>query len=181
MKLILGIALLLWCGDFAAANPPLKDCGLIEVRGYTSISTFSLYAPVMANYVKLTNQANSIECVIDIPVHAFKSGEKALDYDFYRMIKSEIYPNIQMTIALDTSSLNSETSNKKVQLQISGKRNSEVVRIVNLKVIDGILSINGSTELLLSDYYLTPPVKFLGFIRVKNNVNINFAVATRLP
>lgn len=67
------------------------------------------------------------------------------------------------------------------QVQISGKKNYEDIIFSYVLAEDGTIQLIGSMQILLTNYYLTPPTKLLGIIRVKNNVNINFVVSTRLP
>jgi hypothetical protein len=181
LRIILIIALGFLCRNIESIHPPTIDYGHIEVNGFTSVSTFSLSASLKNNHITFEPNEHGHVCQLKIPVIAFKSGEKELDLDFYKMVKSDIFPHILLSLPINNNTINKGSIRQMAHVQISGKKNYEDIIFSYVLAEDGTIKLIGSMQILLTNYYLTPPTKLLGIIRVKNNVNINFVVSTRLP
>jgi hypothetical protein len=64
--------------------------------------------------------------------------------------------------------------NLEILISIAGKENSYNIPCAISECSSGSLHINGSKQLNLTEFGISPPVKFQGLIKVKNEFNVNF-------
>jgi hypothetical protein len=117
------------------------------------------------------------EGLLRLPIVDFKNENKGLTNDFREMLKAKDYPDITMTFislnALPEQGLQQDTLNARVEVNLAG-----VKKILDFNVLaagkEGGMTLDGSMDLHFTDFGLVPPSKFLGLIKVKNDLKVNF-------
>ncbi|MBI1803750.1 MAG: YceI family protein [Ignavibacteriae bacterium] len=123
----------------------------------------------------LSKPFHSVE--ITIPVKKMLSGNEKLDNNLYDALKADDHPDItyRMTddsvIAAGNDSLTVRTAGT---LAVAGKEKVIDMVVTVLKNHDSTLSINGSKELLMTDFDVDPPSMMLGLLKTDNAVVIHF-------
>jgi hypothetical protein len=114
----------------------------------------------------------------NIPVSEFKCSNEIMCDDFRELLKADEYPFIR--IKIDPSQIiNTFKGKSPVDLNVS-------ITIDNVTKVQPVscwingpgnntLSITGTTTINIIDFRLKPPVKFLGLVRVKDEVKIKFS------
>lgn len=156
----------------------------IVIKGSTNISEFSLiYSQELTEkfMIKGISDYESPDTslfVISVPVVKIKSDKASARKGFLNLIKAETYEFIK--IALFQKDLYRILSRKNtyiipLKLTIAGE-SFEYISPVDIEVNDGTTSVSGDVSLLLTDFKLDPPVRFLGLIRVDNKVSIYYRI-----
>lgn len=130
-----------------------------------------------AEYIK-DNKTSSII----IPVKDFKCINKSAYKDLLSLLKVDQYPNLEIDIPDNSNII--YISEKKVILKgisfnIAGVTRKYDVwcRINNAGTANQIFS--GTTRLKLTDLDIVPPVKFLGLIKVNDEIIVDFSFCMR--
>lgn len=114
-----------------------------------------------------------------IPVTRFKTINKSIQNDFASMLKADTYPYIILSIynnQLDTLKKDESYNYLNVILNIAGESNQYKIPISVKIGKKSNKEISGETQLLLSDFKLSPVSKFFGIIKVENQVKIDFTI-----
>jgi len=126
-------------------------------------------------------QDNKTSSII-IPVKDFKCINKSAYKDLLSLLKVDQYPNLEIDIP--ESSKIQYLSEKQVILKgvsfnIAGvtKQYDVWCRINNTGTVNQILS--GTTRLKLTDLEIVPPTKFLGLIKVNDEIIVDFSFCMR--
>jgi hypothetical protein len=114
-----------------------------------------------------------------IPVSRFKTINKFIQNDFFKMIQAEKFPYISFAIDNDQMELlTAEGKCDSIYAVITIAQISKQILIpickVNKQVKDQFF--NGEIDLLLTDFNLTPLSKIFGLVKVENNVVIDFRI-----
>ena len=114
----------------------------------------------------------------DIPVSKFRCSNEIMYNDFTKLLKAGEYPCIR--IEIDPSQISYILPGKSiVDLNVS----ITIADITKVQPIscqinstgNNTMNITGITSINIVDFQLKPPVKFLGLVRVKEEVAINFS------
>jgi polyisoprenoid-binding protein YceI len=113
----------------------------------------------------------SFEVVID--AQGLKSGQAALDRNMYAALKAQEHPKITFRAA------SYEMSQASVTLQgaltVAGVEKPVTLQAALELAPDG-MRVQGSKELLMSDFSIKPPKMFLGALKVRDRVVVHFDV-----
>ena len=163
-------------------------CQLANVRidGSTNINQFHFYynypqeenfslTPISAD----TNSYADDSLVFYIPIDKIDASNPAMLSDFKELLKASKYPKIKITINNDEL-LNLFTSrnveNIPLDISIAGITNSYESPVEVSTNEENRIVVKGRTRIQLTDYNISPPRRFLGMIRVKDEVFINFEI-----
>lgn len=160
-------------------------CSVI-IEGSTNLNNFYFtYNNVIENAIPFreTIGPNSCDSEIirfNIPVKAFKGSISDMQNDFQILLKDLLYPNISVGVERNLILiLTHNFSTKELYLHITL---AGITKIVKAKYsirthAENKIIISGVTQFNLTDFYLDPPIKFFGIVKVKNLVSIKFDFA----
>jgi hypothetical protein len=190
MNSFLYIMLLLKSFTGLLNGEPVKDDAMniissgfinIEVESNVNKLTFE-YDIKKQNFVqrisiKMSGEEKTILSAIIVPVVNFKCSNHFAFNDFISLLKADKYPN--MKISFPVESLNYHTGDDKILLRNVDFNVAGVTRTYDIlcSVINensGKIMLSGYTRLRLTDFEITPPVRSLGFVRVKNEIIVKF-------
>jgi hypothetical protein len=114
-----------------------------------------------------------------LPVQRFKTINKCIENDFLKMIQAEKFPYISFAIDNDQMELlSSESKCDSINAIITIAQESKQIWIpikkINKQFKDQFFT--GEIKLLLTDFNLVPLSKFLGLVKVENNILIDFRI-----
>lgn len=161
-------------------------CQLAKVRidGSTNVNQFHFYYdhPLTENFsfaVLPTDSTRLDSLSFFIPIEHIDASNPAMFDDFKELLKASEYPKIQITIS-DAELLHIFTSrdvkNIPIDITIAGMTNDYVSPIEVVSREENQFVVKGRTRIQLTDYNISPPRRFLGMIRVKDEVFINFEI-----
>ncbi len=152
----------------------------ILIRGTTNLNHFqivynerelSLFAPADSDdvaYVKMS-----------IPVNEFQTNNKVLLQDFLKIIQADRFPSINIFLENDiTRKILADVpeTKQKIMVQIGEIKNAyECVSYLE-KSYYNEWYFTGKLNIRLTDFKIDPPEKFLGLIKVKDLIEINFKI-----
>lgn len=121
--------------------------------------------------------------VFRLPVKKFRNGNPMLVRDFKKMLNARNYPDILMNFRSLTALANEQCqrmpADAEVEITLSGKTITRQVRVQTVRNGDNV-SLTGCERLKFSDFDLKPPKDVLGFIDVKDELDIDFRFVLRV-
>lgn len=116
------------------------------------------------------------ENLLKIPVTNFDCGSNIINDDFYKVLKKDQYPyiNIQF-IALEHWTGNTEVGGT-VYITLAGVTKPFIVRYL-MTSTHQLLLLKGKQKICFSDFNLSPPEKMFGMIKVQDNLEVEFDLA----
>jgi hypothetical protein len=117
------------------------------------------------NNSSLTVNINDFDCHQRIITHDFRKTLKANQNRFLKI----------QFISLDAfDARNPQTVRGKVEILLAGQIKCTTIDFKTSPTSTGLIQMNGTKTLLFSEFNLTPPKKLAGFIRIKEEINVNF-------
>ncbi len=164
-------------------NVRIYDQSELKIFGESNVNTFSFqYNPQylqegMSVSVKSNSERISFNnAVLKLKVKGFDSGHKIMNNDLYDLLKADRYPNVSIDFQsaipqLKATPYQSLTVNAKVFM--AGQVHNEVIVVKAIKAGEKYHYV-GKTKLNLHNYSIDPPVKFMGLVKVHEELTINF-------
>lgn len=157
----------------------------LEIHGTTNINSFAciqedelqeeaLQVEVLSSDQKwMLNNAN-----LGVPLVKFDCGIQQMTNDFHETLKSREYPYIKMKINSIVPTSNSEEFLANVTIDLAGEQNSYLIP-VEVEDFNGKIHCLGEKFIDFEDFNLAPPVKFMGLVRVHDQIQIRFNLILR--
>lgn len=156
-----------------------NDCeSYISIHGSSNVNQFQLinHNPKVVRRSDQSDDQNSDQR-IEIPVHQFEGANRRMREDFHEMVNASEYPFIIMNIErrnLDECMKARGLSDFKTKITIAGVTRSYIVPCgVDTCESSGYV-LKGNLEVKLTDFGIDPPQKFLGLVKVNNEVLIDY-------
>lgn len=146
------------------------------IKGKTSIGRFECECKIegQPDTIVLGSAADEPAFQITIPVEDFDCGKRLLNKDFYHTLKSDEYPDIQVSIkklvenqSLYVGDISLKLVGKELML---GEVGFEQNQLENGCLLNSVLEIG------LAELELTAPRRFFGLIKLKNDLSINITL-----
>jgi polyisoprenoid-binding protein YceI len=125
-------------------------------------------------------QLNSLKSLtFSLIVTDLKSGEKGLDKNAYKALKSDQYKDIDYKL---TSAIIMPESEGKYLIKTKGNLTiAGVTKKVDMNVYavinkDGSITCTGSDKLLMTDYQVKPPKFMLGAMKTGDAITLNYTI-----
>ena len=174
--------------DAVAVKPVVKRWAVasnssLNIEGRSNISQFSckvtkyLVADTL-EYVKneTTRQFLFSNKSLNIDINDFDCHQRIITSDFRKTLKADQnrYLKIQF-ISLDAfDTRNRQTVKGKVEIWLAGQVKCTTIDFITNTTNNGLIQMNGTKTLLFSEFNLTPPKKLAGFIKIKEDIRVNF-------
>jgi hypothetical protein len=143
--------------------------GLDSARVPTAAQAADLEGLVRGHFIKTFH--------LFVPVDTLSSGEKGLDTNMRKALKSDRYKQIRFQMdsydILGPPGTAALTVTLHGRLSLAGVERKIDVTASGVRVRDG-LAISGSKDLLMTDYQIKPPSMMLGAIKTKNLITVKF-------
>ncbi len=152
----------------------------IKIEGSTNINHFH-FEQVFTNKEHIIKaQKNAGEVIrLKIPARDFKPSNPMMYNDFLELIKASEYPYINITIFMDETRLPAgpeKIVTPKIRVGLAGETSTYEIPGETHKCKTNATHIQGKIKINLQDFNLEPPTKFMGMVKVNNEVFINFGL-----
>lgn len=179
MKALINLLFMLSLGFFMSTNNSadvhINKGSQITISGKSNVNKFSCAYTIqiaegcqIVNYNVFNNIITLSNAEIKLKSEAFDCGGRMINKDFKKLMKSDEYPNIIITL----TQINSKENHFNVDAMI------EIADQINLYTFSIIPqhgnNYKGNLELNINDFDMEAPVKLLGAIKVDPNINIEF-------
>jgi len=118
---------------------------------------------------------------LEVPVRSLDCGIGLQNSHLFETLGATTYPSI--TFVLSDYSVERSGSEAKIRmngaLRIAGVERNVVLHGTVLRGADGQLMLAGDREINVRDFGIQPPKRFLGLLRVRQEVMVHFLVAVR--
>ena len=158
----------------------LKNSSMV-IKGKSNVNSFSCHfnTDYLKEYQRISHQKNNDlihfkKAVLVLNAQGFDCGSRGINRDFQELLNIDEYPDITLELK------NAKTDKKKVSativIGIAGKQHEYKVAVTPSRGTQS--HFKGSLHLKLSDYELSQPKKLFGLIQVKDEIEIDFDIAT---
>lgn len=161
----------------------------LTILGKTNINKFScsyygeLSQDTLQIQIAQLSEGVKIDDVqLQLNIDQFDCGNKAMNKDFQDLLNHAEYPSISIDLlkVLPPNSVNKDYNPNvfglaRAKFHISGYSSSYLIPIYKKKQNQDTFFV-GQHHLDITDFNLTPPTKFLGMIKVEEDVTIEFGL-----
>ncbi|MBT0810364.1 YceI family protein [Litoribacter ruber] len=181
--LILGQAVLMPTGTIERAKWKVSELSRLEINGNTNVTPFNCVSvDYSGNDILFANDIKGAQNLIwsgEIVMQAnnFDCANNIMTKDFRKTVQAEDYPEIKIKfISLQQNPKNNskELFEGKVEISLAGVANQFPITCQLKDPGNGKKKLTGEQTFKFSDFQIEPPVKFLGAVRVKDEVTVNF-------
>ena len=193
MKSIL-IILAMLAGSFRPPSPKLMTWAVkessVNILGCSNVNkfTFTVHDSEGNDTLRVYEKANGQNMIFEkgllrLQVKKFRNGNPMLLRDFKKMLDAGNYPfilmNFQSLSAVADNQTQQLNADAELQITLSGKTINRLVRVCTTRIGDNIILV-GCERLRFSDFALKPPKGVLGFINVRNELDIEFRLVLKV-
>jgi len=132
---------------------------------------FMDYEAIDRNYVTIDN------AVLSFPLADFDCGQQIKNKEFREFLKEAVYPTIEIDLkGLEIYDRSEDGSLGRfvATVEVAAVQRKQDIQIVDISSDDSSSTYSGHVNINVRDYGLEPPVKFLGMVKVKEEVAIDF-------
>ena len=142
-------------------------------------STFNGDAQFKFKAGKANELASLQSLTFSLPVTSLKSGEKKLDKNAYKALKTEAHSNIMYKLTSATVSMKSRDNyliKTHGDMSIAGVTKNIAMDVYCTVNADKSISCTGSNKIKMSDYEVTPPSFMAGAMKTGDAITLDFTV-----
>ncbi|SHJ05838.1 YceI-like domain-containing protein [Mesonia phycicola] len=155
---------------FGFFNNLKAQSGMVEIKVETNVNQFTCLCEEISF---ICAEFNDNDKVLKLPVSSFSCPKRLIEKDLVELFEAEKYPHISIEILEYTET----QKNFSAEIKITIKETEKVYQLLLSKTYyNGVDYFTGKQSLNLTDYYIEPPVKALGLVKVKPIVNIEFRI-----
>ncbi|MBK5277703.1 MAG: YceI family protein [Bacteroidia bacterium] len=161
----------------------------LSIQGSTNVNNFTCKIEYCTGTDTLQYVENSSASELSftrsrmtIPVRSFDCGTRQISKDFWRTLKSETYPELDINFRSLQHMVfkNNSYTNGVVDIKLAGVTSRYNIRYrVSVRDNNTIL-LNGFHKVHFSDFNLEAPRKMKGLIKVKEVMNVEFNLVLRM-
>ena len=151
----------------------------IQITGKTNVNEFYMQyrEDVFCKLPSAVGAENST-LGINIPANKIKAESKMMLNDFLELINADKYPTIDIEIAREEIELSpsEEPGFKNIELTMNGVTRQFRCKTYAEACYANQWCMTGQLEIRLTDFGIEPPNKFLGLVKVKDEIFVNFRI-----
>ena len=166
------------------------DNSYLNILGKTNINKFTCnyygQFPADTMSVHWQQQRNSIkvnDVKLRLQVASFDCGNKIMNNDLQDLLKKDSYPHVVIELLRLYPAENPGETNlfgqAELNFHMAGAKQTYTVPIY-LKEIRGKNYFVGTHKFDITDFDITPPTKFLGMVKVDNEISVEFGLDIRI-
>jgi hypothetical protein len=156
----------------------------VVVRGSTNVNNFlfKYTESISINQAIQAKRENGnlilANCILNLKVRAFDSGNSMMNKDFRNMMKEDENPFIRVGLTSLRPDWNEDGSWTKGKVEIEVEMNGITKKYVVQCTLENpeSLLIFGRQKMLLTDFELLPPTRMMGMVKVSELVELDLAL-----
>lgn len=113
-----------------------------------------------------------------LKVEGFDSGNPIMNKDLYKLVNTEVFPHINISFESVIPTLHHSNSNRMMvnaKVSMAGETHNENLEVIRSETGRGVRFF-GRTNLNLKNYCIEPPTKFMGMVKVHEELSIQFDI-----
>lgn len=196
-RLLAGVTLVacVAAGAVAVAQAPLAlESGLVTLAGTSNVHAYTASttkvqvtrsrisaASAGVNLWDNALKPGAVEVFeIAIPAASLTSPKGDLDKNMHKALKVEQFPDITFRLVRLETTDAADGSRAVGMLKIAGVEREVALTITTKRARSG-LNVQGTVELLMTDYGISPPKAMLGMLKTDPKVTITFETVLAIP
>jgi len=159
--------------------------GSSNIRSFTcratQVNVSAEAAPELFDRTKADGLPAVRNAALQVPVRSLNCGIALQNAHLFETLDASKNPSISFTLSDYAVDRGDAGSNVRMQglLRIAGTERAVVVRGTVFRNRAGELILRGARSIDIRDFDIKPPRRFLGLLRVRNEVTVHFEVAVR--
>ena len=115
-----------------------------------------------------------------IPVTTLRCGNRQMERDMYRALRSDTYPTIEFRFAELIGGVNHDIDGGRYHariagvLTLAGARRNVAVDVVAQRVARDRFALHARLPLRMTDFRITPPTAMFGLVKAKDDLVVQF-------
>ena len=159
--------------------------GTLWVNGTSNVNDFSCSITSISEYDTIIALYDPIKAVtlrgsIKMNIFSFDCHNNMIRKDLRKTLKAEKYPNLIIRfLTLRTMPLISAKSEQVtgwVEVELAGVKKKFELNYSFRETSPGLMRLNGGRKFNFSDFKLAPPEKFAGFVKIRDEFDVNFTL-----
>lgn len=151
----------------------------LKIKGKTNISKFScafeitnIDKPIQVNFEQQKDGLEFQNTYLILENDCFDCGNNMMNKDLRKLLKSDEFPYIQLSLKTVQAHTSAQVSSAKVDISLAGVTNTYTVPVhINQ---ENLTNLKGSLAIDIEDFNLEAPRKMLGTVKVSNLIEIEF-------
>jgi hypothetical protein len=153
----------------------------VSIQGSTNVNDFSFIQLLKDSESPISFHTQEGYISIQIPAHNFEASNPLMYKDFIDLIKADEHPFIAIRFHYNPYELyekNGQTSaiSSEIYITLAGEEKKYKIPGQIHLCQDKALRIMGDIKINLDDFQLQAPSKFMGMVKVNNEVFVNFGL-----
>lgn len=159
-----------------------NDCvDFVSIQGSTNVNEFSFLQLLNQKESPIKFHTQEGYITLQIPAHNFEASNPLMYKDFISLIKADKHPFIAIRFHYNPYELyekNGQTSaiDSEIYITLAGEEKKYKIPGQIHLCHDRALRIMGDIKINLDDFQLQAPSKFMGMVKVNNEVFVNFGL-----
>jgi len=176
--------------SYKSITVAVGDNSYLNILGKTNINKFTCnyygQFPADTMNVHWQQQKNSIkvnDVQLSLQVASFDCGNKIMNNDLQDLLKQDTYPHvvIELLKLYPTESPGKSNLFGTAELNFQMAGTQQIYKVpVYLKKVGGKEYFVGNHVFDITDFDITPPTKFLGMVKVDNEIAVEFGLDIRI-
>jgi len=121
-----------------------------------------------------------VSCEFEIPVKSFDCGMQLMTSDLRKTLQSEKYPFMNIKLKAMSQLISNVKDGQSIEtdadIMLTGIVNQNQIRFKVSKQNNESITLTAKKTIQLSDYNITPPTRFMGSVKVKDEMVINITM-----
>jgi len=158
----------------------------LSIQGRSNVNSFQcdvkeyLRADTILFYKEDQQQQFTIKGGLIINVDGFDCHQRYMTGDLRKTLKAQEYPQLKINLlSIGNFTANNKNVKGTMAITLAGITQRMEIDYSVQTSNDGNLHLNGSRQVLFSDFGLTPPHKLAGLIKVEEQINVQFQLNLR--
>lgn len=152
----------------------------VRIEGSSNVNKFYFEQTLSKPHPETNTYYQSAEYIeFDLPVEYFKASNPRMRNDFMELIKANDYPIITIFIKLPQEEIRSSSDQEVtsfIKVKLAGQEMKYQLAGKVHTCQNNSIRLQGTLELDINDFNLSPPTKFMGMVKVNKEVFINFGL-----
>jgi len=151
--------------------------------GTSNVHNWETYAENITGTFEIDRSGKKVKVIkaakVTIPVTSIGSGKRLMDSKTYDALKADKYPFITFVLK-NVISIDNVSDAQKITaagtLSIAGVTKNVTLNAMAVELSDGRIRLEGTKEIVLSDFGIEPPTAMFGALKTGGKVSVQFTI-----
>lgn len=166
----------------------IQKNSILQVAGKSNVNSFTCEISKYdnADTIQLFDNNNKtirLSGDLEMDILSFDCHSSMINKDMQTTLKADVYPQLKIRfLSLESMPLlrtNAEQIKGILEVELAGVIKRIEMTYCISRINDNYIRLSGSRSFTFSDFKLSPPQKFAGLIKIKDDFNVNFQLVLR--